>query len=69
MLKYLICAGLGAIIGSATTVIAILFMMAARPDTPQKRMEDWRGLQEYVRGKKEKKDGFTEYLRNRRWLV
>ncbi len=51
MLKYLICAGLGVIIGSATTVIAILFMMAARPDTPQKRMEDWRGLQEYMRSR------------------
>jgi hypothetical protein len=38
----------GILIGSAFTVATIAFLMGARPDTPQKRMEDAEGLRIYI---------------------
>ena len=43
-----ICVIFGYIIGSCATILLILFLMAACPDTPQKMREDWEGLKEWV---------------------
>ena len=45
----------GYILGSCATIILILFLMAARPDTPRKMREDWEGLKEYFKGLEVKK--------------
>ena len=44
-----VCVVFGYIIGSCATILLILFLMAARPDTPQKMREDWTGLKEWVK--------------------
>ena len=42
----------GYILGSCATIILIIFMQAARPDTPRKVREDLEGLRVWMKSKK-----------------
>lgn len=48
----IVCAIFGSIIGSCATTILILFLMAARPDTLRKALEESAEMKEYFRGHK-----------------
>jgi hypothetical protein len=39
---------IGSSVGGAVMAVAVAFLMGARPDTPQKRMEDAEGLRIYI---------------------